>query len=400
MWLSPEISYFARVDFRDDNRLFGTFQKDRMMGMYILGAIGSGKTNLIKLLAYQDILYGRGLYLSDVNGDLIRDVLELVPEHRKKDIIYLDASDPNCQWGYNPLRKVSYEKRALIASSILEALKHTWGSQSWGVRLEYALRNLILASLDQDQATFESVSRLLLDQKYRQECAKKVINPYTKRFLLEELPKYSKADMLPVLNKVNSFLSIPFLKRVLVENGKQLSLRYAMDKQKIVLINLSKGTLGADGAYLLGSLLLTSLSSAAFSRIDTPIEKRVPFHVFLDEFHNYTTGSVAGMLSENRKFGISYTLSHQYIGQLSPKIRDSVIGNMGTIVSFKIGLDDARFMEKLFHPIFTANDFTDLEHYHIYLKLLVRSKVSKGFSARTITIEEFKNLSYKVKSRF
>jgi len=387
---SPEISYFARVDFREDNRLFGILQQDRMMGMYILGKIGSGKTNLIKTLVYQDLIHNRGLYLSDVNGDLIRDVLELIPEYREKDIIYLNANDPHCEWGYNPLRKVSYQKRALIASSLLETFQKTWGSQSWGVRLEYALRNLILASLDQQHVTLDDISRLLLDEDYRERCAQYVINPHVKRFLLHELPRYSKADMLPVINKVNSFLSIPFLRRVLVENKKQLSLRHAMDNQKIVLINLSKGSLGADGAYLLGSLLLTSLSSAAFSRVDTPIEKRVPFHVFLDEFHNYTTGSVVGMLSEHRKFGVSYTLAHQYINQLSPQIRDAVLGNIGTIVCFKLGLIDAKHMEKEFYPIFSANDFIDLEHHHIYVKLLVRGKVSKGFSAKTIIYEELK----------
>ena len=207
---SPEISYFARVDYRDDTRMFGILQADRMMGMYVLGKIGSGKTNLIKTLVYQDLIHGRGLYLSDVNGDLIRDVLELVPEYRKKDIIYLDASDPNCQWGYNPLRKVSYPKRALIASSMLETFKKTLGSQGWGVRLEYILRNLVLVCLDQEQTSFEDISRLLLDEGYRKACAQNVVNPHVKKFLLEEMPKYGKSDVLPVINKVSSFLSIPF----------------------------------------------------------------------------------------------------------------------------------------------------------------------------------------------
>ncbi|MFD2565919.1 type IV secretory system conjugative DNA transfer family protein [Pseudotenacibaculum haliotis] len=392
MRLSPEISYFARVDFRDDNRLFGILQRDRMMGMYILGKIGSGKTNLIKILVYQDLIHNRGLYLSDVNGDLIRDVLKLVPKHRKKDVIYLNPDDPHCEWGYNPLRKVSYPKRALIASSLLETFKKTWGGQSWGVRLEYILRNLILASLDQEHSNLEDIPRLLLDEPYRNTCAKRVINPHVKKFLLEELPKYGKSDILPVINKVSSFLSIPFLRKVLVENQQQLSLRYAMDNRKIVLVNLSKGSLGADGAYLLGSLLLTALSSSAFSRIDIPIEKRVPFHVFLDEFHNYTTGSVVGMLSEHRKFAVGYTLAHQYISQLSTQVRDAVLGNIGTIVCFKLGLSDAKHMEKEFYPIFSASDFVELEHYHVYLRLLVRGRVSDAFSAKTVTTDELKTI--------
>ena len=386
--LSSKISYFGRVDFREDHRLFGIRQEDRMMGMYILGKIGSGKTNLIKTLAYQDIIYGRGIYLSDVNGDLIQDILKLIPEHRKKDLIYINANDPHCKWGYNPLRKVSYQKRALVASSLLETFKKTWGGQAWGVRLEYILRNTILIALDLPKASFEDLPRILLDDNYRTYCAKYVMNPQVKQFLLKELPKYGKADVLPVINKVSSFLSIPFLRQILVGNQIQLSLRHAIDHSKIVLVNLSKGQLGTDGAYLLGSLLLNGLSSAAFSRIDTPIEKRIPFHVYLDEFHNYTTNTVVHMLSEHRKFRVSYTLAHQHISQLQSQIRDTVLGVIGTIVCFKLGLADAKHMEKEFHPIFSATDFINLEHYHIYLKLLINGRVCDGFSARTITHQD------------
>lgn len=201
-------------------------------------------------------------------------------------------------------------------------------------------------------------------------------------------PKYSKADVLPVLNKVGSFLSVPALAGILSPSRKQLSLRSIMDKEQILLVNLAKGHLGADASALLGSLLLTAISSASFSRVDIPESERRKFIVYLDEFHNYTTGSLVNMFSELRKFGISFVIAHQYLHQLSNDIRNAVLGNMGTIICFTLGTDDARYMERVFYPVFKAIDFISLPHYSIYIKLLVRGATKKGFSARTITIND------------
>jgi hypothetical protein len=206
-----------------------------------------------------------------------------------------------------------------------------------------------------------------------------------------EYPKYTKTDILPVLNKVGSFLSIPLLKKILVDNQNQISLREIMDSKKIFLVNLSKGSLGADGAHLLGSLLLTSLASASFSRVDIKQEDRIPFFIYLDEFQNYTTGSLSGMFSELRKFGVGFILAHQYLHQLTPDIKNAVLGNIGTIICFRLGQADAKYMANEFYPIFETSDFTNLEHYHIYLKLLIRGKTSVGFSAKTITTGEVGN---------
>jgi hypothetical protein len=186
--LSHLISYFARVDFRHDKRLFGIFQKDRMHGMYLLGKTGSGKTNLMKTLMYGDITSYRGFCLFDVNGDVLKEILALIPEHRKKDVVYLDISDPNMEWGYNPLRKVAYQTRPLIASYILETFKKIWGQQSWGLKLEYILRNTILTLLDQDKASFDDIPRLLLEEGFRDSCLPKVINPHVQRFWKSEYP--------------------------------------------------------------------------------------------------------------------------------------------------------------------------------------------------------------------
>lgn len=390
-YLAPYISYFARVDFRNRNDLFGIYQKDRLMGMYLLGKTGSGKTNLMKVLLYQDILHGRGCCLMDINGDFLKEILELVPRHRKKDVVLLDTSNENLTIGYNPLKKVSYHKRALIASSIIETFQMLWGKQSWGLKLEYILRNVLLTLLDQNKATFNDIPRLLLDDNFRESCLENIVNENVQRFWISEFPKYTKADILPVLNKVGGFLSIPILKKILVDNSQQISLRQVIDSKKILLVNLSKGSLGTDGAHLLGSLLITALASAGFTRIDTQEKKRVPFFIYLDEFQNYTTGSIATMLSELRKFGIGFILAHQYLFQLSADIRNAVLGNIGTIICFRLGQVDAKYMSVEFTPIFDSSDFTNLGHFHIYLKLLIDGKTSQGFSAKTITTDELIN---------
>ena len=391
-YLDPNISYFARVDFRDDDRLFGIRQSDRLMGMYLLGKTGSGKTNLMKTLLYQDIIHCRGCCLMDINGDFIKQILALIPTHRRKDVVLLDATTPDIELGYNPLKKVSYHKRALIASSILETFQKLWGQQSWGLKLEYILRNVLLTLLNQEKASFDDIPRLLLDTQFRNQCIANVQGSHVRRFWREEFIKYSKADILPVLNKVGSFLSIPILHKILVENTEQISLRNIMDSNKIFLVNLSKGSLGTDGAHLLGSLLLTSLASAGFSRIDISEDKRIPFIIYLDEYQNYTTGSIAGMLSELRKFKIGFVLAHQYLYQLQTDIKNAVLGNIGTQICFRLGQADAKYMAQEFYPTFETSDFTSLEHFHIYLRLLINGKVSEPFSATTITTD---GISYK-----
>ena len=382
---NKEISYFAKTDFRDDHRLFGIHQRDRLTGMYLLGKTNSGKSNTLKTLFYQDMLHNRGACLFDCHGDLLEQVLKLTPTHRKKDVILFDATNPDIALGYNPLKRVNYHKRALVASSILETFQKLWGAQGWGVKLEYILRQTLLLLLDQPNANFGDIPKVLLDEQYRNSCLSQIQHPNVRRFWEQEFPKLSsKSDILPVLNKVSGFLSIPIIHKILVENTNQISLRSIIDKKQLLLINLSKGSIGSDGVHLLGSLLITAFASAGYSRIDTPENERRNYYLYLDEFQNYTSGSIANALSELRKFKIGFVLAHQYMFQLSAEIRNAVLGNIGTIICFKLGQADAKYMEKEFYPIFEASDFINLAHYHIYLKLLIDGKVSQAFSAITI----------------
>lgn len=280
----------------------------------------------------------------------------------------------------------------MIASSILETFQKLWGGQSWGIKLEYILRNSLLLLLDQEQATLDDIPKVLLDNQFRDNCLVSCKNPHVIRFFKVEYPKYSKTDILPVLNKVGSFLSIPMLRKILVSNTNQLSLAQLMNEKKIFLVNLSKGgLLGSDGAHLLGSLLITAMASAGFNRVHLPPQNRHPFIIYLDEFQNFTTGSIAGAISELRKFGVSFVLANQYLFQLNQDIKNAVLGNIGTLITFRLGQQDAKYFASEFYPTFQTSDFTSLAHYHIYLRLLIGGKISYAFSAKTITIQELIN---------
>ncbi len=381
----PYISYFAQTDYRNQKDVFGIYQHDRLVGMYLLGKTGTGKTNVLETLIHQDIINQRGVCLFDTNGDLVKKVFDSLPVLRKKDLVYLDTSNINIEWGYNPLRRVSYQHRHLIASHIIETFQKLWGQQAWGIKLEHILRNVILTLLDQPKATFSDINRILIDEPYRQQCQKNIVANEVRQFWTHQFSKYSKADVLPVLNKIGGFLAIPMIKKILVDNPKQLSIQSIIDNEKIFLVNLSKGTLGTDASHLLGSLLLNSLSAAGFHRSTIQEEERKPFFIYLDEFHNFTTLSLVNMFSELRKFKVGFIVAHQYLNQLPVKIKEAVLGNIGTIICFRISYMDAKYMAQEFYPIITANDFIQLENFHIYLKLLIDGKPSKPFSAKTIT---------------
>lgn len=387
------ICYFAQTNYRNQYDDFGILLRDRLYHFYILGRTGTGKTSLLHTKLAQDIYDGRGICLIDVHGDLVTKIAQTIPSHRKEDMVYLDATDPHLALGYNPLRRVSYEKRPLIVSNILEIFQQLWGNQGWGVKLSHILRNVLLTLLDQEKASFSDILKLLNDNAFRTQCLPNIINPDVRNFWEKEFKNYSaKTDLVPIYNKLGGILSYPSVKRILVTNTEQISLRSIMDNKKILLVNLSKGVLGADASYILGSLLLTSLASSAFSRIDTPPERREVFFCYLDEFQNYTTASIIDMLSELRKFRLGLIMAHQYISQLDTKIRDAVLGNVGSMVCFRLSQSDARFMEREFHPIFKTVDFVNLANYNIYLKLMIHGTPSKAFSAQTITHHQIKKL--------
>ncbi len=381
--LNRNISYFARPNFRDDGQLFGIYQHDRLLHTYILGKTGVGKTNLLTTLILQDIIYGRAVCVFDVHGDLTATILNNIPGNRKQNLIYLDIPNTSLSYRYNPLKRVSYEKRSMVASGILDTFKKLWRG-AWGVKLEHILRYILLTLLDQEESNFSDIPRIIHDVSFRQKCIENIVSSDVKQFWQYEFAKYTKNDLIPILNKVGAFVVHPAIKRFLIDNKRELSLRNAIDTNKVVLINLNKGSLGVDTSHILGSLLLNAIMNASFSRVDTAEYYRKPVAVFLDEFQNYTTQSITSMLSELRKFKVSLVMAHQYLHQLDTDIRNAVLGNVGTIIAFRTGHADAKYLEQVFTPEFQASDFTNLENFDIYLKLMINGKPSKAFSATCI----------------
>ncbi len=389
---NPDNSYFAKSNFRGHGRLVGLKLADRALHKITLGKTGAGKTNLILCQLIQQARSKFGFCVYDIHADIIPTLLPHIPKHRQKDIVYLDLPNPQLKLGYNPLRKVSYEKRSLVASALLESFQRLFGA-AWGIRMEGLLRNIILSLLDQPKANIADITRIIHDKAFREKCITHVVNPDLKKFWLQEFDKYSKNDFLPITNKVGAFLAHPAIKRVLIENKENISLRQIMDEGKILLINLSKGSLGMDTTQVMASLLLSSMASAGFSRVDTPEEKRLPFFLYLDEFGQYATYSIVNYLSEMRKFKIFLEISFQHLSQLKGDIRESVFGNVGSIVSFRTSAQDATYMLKEMYkekmPELTIGDFVDMPKYHVWIKLMVDKSPSKPFTAVTIPYQDF-----------
>ncbi|MBK7359007.1 MAG: type IV secretion system DNA-binding domain-containing protein [Saprospiraceae bacterium] len=385
--LNKDITYFAKVGWRGDGRLFGIKQADRMMHTYMIGKTGTGKSTCLETMIMQDIQAGRGCCLLDPHGDLVEKVVKAIPEDRKNDLIYFNITDPKLNLRYNPFKRVSLEKRSLVASGILDVFAKLWDS-AWGVKLEHILRHAILTLLDQPEANVGDIVEILLNKSFRRNALRYVKSESVNKFWEREFPEYMKYDLLPVMNKIGGMLVHPAIRRVLIENTEEVSLRKAMDEKKIVLVNLSKGHVGADVAHILGALFITSIASASFSRVDTDVEKRIPFMVYMDEFHNFTTLSLVNMFSELRKFKVGMTLAHQYMNQLDDDIKSAVLGNAGTVISFRIGTEDAMHMAKEMYPEFDVEDFINLPNYKIYLKLMIDGKPSRPFSAITLLINQ------------
>ena len=380
-----KVSYFAKANFRNDQQIFGILQRDRMMHLYCLGKTSSGKTTLLQTLMSEDLSASRGFMFLDPHGDSA----STMAEHIKKrfpntKFIYFDVTDHNIPYGYNPLRHVSPEKRSLVASNILEIFQRNWKS-AWGMKMEHILRMCLLGLLDKPNSNLSDILRLIHDKSFRASIIPFIRNEAVKIFFEKEFSNYKANDLLPILNKLGALLSHDIVKRILVDNSEQLSLRSIIDNKTVLIINLAKGAVGSDVANILGGLLLTSLSSAAFSRIDTPSKDRIPYFYYIDEFQTLSgTELISELLAQIRKFAIGLNLSNQFLYQLDPEIRASILGNVGTIICFRLGIHDARLMEKEFYPEFKASDFTSLPNHSIYLKLMINGKPSKPFSADTI----------------
>lgn len=381
------VSYFGRTNFRHARQPFGILQPDRLSHLYLVGKTGVGKSTMIETLIHQDIVAGRGCALVDPHGDLAERVFDAVPREQRYRLTYLDVPNPEQPYGYNPLKRVRLDKIPLAVAGLLETFRKLW-PDAWGVRMEHVLRNSLYALLEQPGASLPDVLRLYSDDSFRKSVTNRVGNEVVRRFWADEFEQYPprlRAEAVaPIQNKLGALLADPALYRVLVTPSEPIRFRHQMDTGGIIIINIAKGRLGEDATHLLGGLIVSTIALAAFSRAETPSHDRCPFFLYVDEFQSFTTLSFVNMLSELRKYGVGLTLAHQHLHQLVPDIRHAVLGNVATLVAFRVGPEDAFALAREFAPVFGPSDLTTLPNQHIYVRLMIEGSPSRPFSAQTL----------------
>ena len=354
--------------------------------VYVIGQTGTGKSTLLQNLVAQDIAAGEGLALIDPHGDLVEAVLDLVPGHRIDDVILLDPSDRAQAVGFNPFYRVPASEQALVASNVVAAFRHVW-ADSWGPRLEYILYNSVAALLsapDAARASFLAIPRLLVDPVYRARVVDRVADARVRSFWRDEFDRWSErqvAEVLsPVQNKIGQVIANPLVRNVLSQWRPSFELAEVLSQRRILLVRVPKGELGADPANLLGSLLVAGILQAAMRRTDTTT--RVPFHLYIDEFQNFTTDAFAAILSEARKYALTLTIGHQYLEQLLPSVRAAVLGNVGSLVTFRTGAEDATVLARELGEV-APGLLRDLRRGEVVVRLTEDGAVGQPFRAKT-----------------
>jgi CxxC-x17-CxxC domain-containing protein len=385
--MPSEITLLAKTDYRGEYKKFGIKTDDRRRHMYLVGKTGMGKSCMIENMVIQDIQNGHGIALVDPHGDLVEKVLNFIPPERINDVIYFNPADYEHPIAFNVLENVDPEKRHLIASGLLGIFKKIW-ADSWGPRLEYVLNNTIMALLEYPDSTLLGIMRMLVDKDYRSKVVRNLTDPVVRSFWIDEYDKYPQkfqAEVIaPIQNKVGRFLSTPLTRNIVGQVKSSLSLRDIVDNKKILLMNLSKGRIGEDNSALLGAMIITKIQLAIMSRVDMPEDTRADFYLYVDEFQNFATESFTNILSEARKYRLNLIVAHQYIEQLEESVAAAIFGNVGTIITFRIGAADAEFLEKEFAPHITPEDLVNLAKYKIYTKLMIDGVASSPFQALTL----------------
>ncbi len=382
-----DIVYFGKTTFRDEKKRFGIKLDDRRRHFYTIGKTGMGKSAMLENMAIQDIKEGRGVAYIDPHGESAEHLLKFVPSHRINDVVYFNPADIGHPIAFNVMEKVGEEKRHLVASGLLGVFKKIW-PDVWSARMEYILSNTLLALLEYPGSTLLGINRMMGDRDYRKDVVRKIEDPVIKSFWTKEFARYSQQYAVEataaIQNKIGQFISAPLIRNIVGQVKTSIDMREVMDEGKILIINLAKGLVGEDVSLLLGGLLITKLQLAAMSRVDIREDERRDFFMYVDEFQHFATRSFTSILSEARKYRLSLIIAHQYIEQMEEEVRDAVFGNVGTIVSFRVGAEDAEFLEKEFKPEFYADDFVNLPKYNIYTKLMIDGVATRPFSAETL----------------
>jgi energy-coupling factor transporter ATP-binding protein EcfA2 len=391
MAFDPEqITFFAKTDARGQNVPFGIKAKDRTRHVYVIGKTGMGKSTLLENMAVQDMQHGNGLAFIDPHGATAETLLNYVPEERVDDVMYFAPFDTQNPVAFNVMEDVGPEKRHLVAAGLMSVFKKIW-VDAWSARMEYILQNTILALLEYPDSTLLGVNRMLSDKDYRKVVVENIADPAVKSFWVDEFANYNERYMQEagdaIKNKIGQFTANPLIRNIIGQPHTSFDLRQMMDERKILIANLSKGLIGEGNANLLGSMLTTRIYLAAMSRADLPPQemKQMPnFYFYVDEFQSFANATFADILSEARKYHLNLTIAHQYVEQMEEEVKNAVFGNMGTIISFRVGPFDAEVLETIYAPQFYAVDIVNLGFAQVYLTLMIDGIGSRPFSATTL----------------
>ncbi len=383
-----EIEGIGKTYYRQQFKPFGIKKADRRHHLYVIGKTGTGKSTLVKNMVVQDLRRGNGVALVDPHGDLVEDVLNFIPRSRVNEVVYFNPADTDFPVAINILEaKGGSEERHLIASSLVSVFRHIW-RDFWGPRLEHILYNCVLALMETPGQTLLGVYRMLVDDAFRRSIVGNVKDPIVRMFWIEDYEKYDerfrKEIISPVQNKVGQLLTSPQMRNIVGQSKSSVDFGFVMNEKRILLANLSKGRVGEDKSNLLGSAIITKMYLAALERQRVLEEDRRDFYLYIDEFQNFSTDIFPSILSEARKYHLNLNIAHQYLHQLPESIKHAVFGNVGTIISFRVGSYDAKELAEEMKPVFSSTDLENLENHHIALRLMIDGKMSHAFSAITM----------------
>ena len=386
MFDSNSVTPFARVDYRDDNRVFGIKREDRRYHLLAIGRTGTGKSTLLTNFIKSDLENGEGLAVLDPHGDLAQMATHLVPESRS-DVLIFEPGNPDNQLRFNPLHVARPDQRHLVVSDLITVFQEIW-SRSWGPRLEYILRVVLLTLTERPGYTLLDALRMLNDRDFRDSVVAKIEEPILKRFWTDEFNQYSKGyrteAIAPIQNKLGEFLINPVLRRIFEDPEGDIHPREIMDGGQVFIANLSVGRIGRDIAKLLGATLVGKFGLAALSRSDQTPSDRRDFYFYVDELPLFATASIETILSETRKYGFAMTAGMQYLDSVDSKLLGALLGNVGNLVVFRVGAKDAGVLEREFAPVFSREDLLGLPYHHIYVRMMIDGMPSKPFSATVL----------------
>lgn len=387
--MGPDTAFFGTTNYHNNFQDFGIKRTDRRRHLYSVGKSGSGKSKLLELLIKSDIEAGKGVGVLDPHGDLVDNILRFIPEHRMKDVIYFDPADTEFPIAFNPLEKVDEKFKMQITIGFIDIFKKLFGS-NWSNRLEHVLRYTTLALLDSPNTTVLSILKMLSDKNYRQKIVARIQDSVVKNFWVNEFAgwseKFDAEAITPLLNKVGQLVSTNMVRNIIGQPKNTFQIRDIMDNEKILLMKVSKGLLGEENAGLLGSMIITKIYQAAMARADMREEERKDFYFYVDEFQNFATDTFAEILSEARKYRLCLTIAHQYVGQLNDTVRKTVFGNVGSLICFRVGAEDAVVLAEEFTPIFGVRDIINLGVREFYVKMSIDGELTEAFSGKTLDI--------------